>query len=182
MPWSGFIRRYEDGERSQVRELFIGINRELAPAALRERFTAYIDLALREEIDRIGEYYDPARGSSFWVAVDGPSIVGTVGLEAAGPRAIEVRRMYVHPERRRQGLVAALLAHAERTCRLQGASRIVLSTSELQSAAIALYTSAGHLLLREGVVPAPSNKTIGGGLRRFAFEKDLLDPLISPSA
>jgi hypothetical protein len=80
MSWKGNIRRYEPGDRTGVRDLFVRVNRALAPADLRDRFEAYIELALREEIERIGEYYDPARGNSFWVAVDGPAVVGTVGL------------------------------------------------------------------------------------------------------
>jgi GNAT superfamily N-acetyltransferase len=173
MSWKGNIRRYEPGDRTWVRDLFVRVNRALAPADLRDRFEAYIELALREEIERIGEYYDPARGNSFWVAVDGPAVVGTVGLETVAPGVLELRRMYVDPARRREGLGALLLRHAEEIAVRQGALRIVLSTSEIQTAAIALYRSTGYRLLREVVATEPSNKTIGGGIRRFEFEKAL---------
>ncbi len=164
------IRPYEDEDHAAVRDLFIRVNRELAPAALRDRFEAYIELALREEIDRIGEYYDAARGG-FWVAVKGGTLVGNYGLEPSGADSFELRRMYVDPAHRRRGVGALLLAHAEATCRSVGAAKLVLSTSELQAAAIALYKSAGYRLVREVVAAEATNKTVGGGIRRFGFEK-----------
>jgi putative acetyltransferase len=39
--------------------------------------------------------------------------------------------------------------------------------------AIALYKSKGYRLLREAVAIDSSNKTVGGGIRRFEFEKIL---------
>jgi putative acetyltransferase len=175
MPTPIVIRPYRDDDHHAVRDLFIRINRELAPAALHDRFEAYIALALREEIDRIGDYYDPARGGSFWVATEGGTLVGTYGLEAGGEGVFELRRMYVDPTRRRRGVGALLLAHAEATCRGKGAAKLVLGTSELQTAAIALYKAAGYRLVREVVATDATNKTVGGGIRRFEFEKSLRD-------
>ena len=171
--FSGTIRPYRDGDHDQVRDLFIRVNRGLAPAALKARFEAYIELALREEIDRIGAYYAAASASSFWVAVEGSAVAGTVGIEASAPGVYELRRMYVDPARRRRGLGRALLDHAEATCRRQGGTKIVLSTSELQTAAVALYTAAGYRLLGEVIATEATNKTVGGGIRRFEFEKEL---------
>jgi hypothetical protein len=54
------IRPYEAQDQPAVRELFIRVNRELAPAHMKEQFEAYIALSLREEIDRIPAY-DAAR-------------------------------------------------------------------------------------------------------------------------
>ena len=168
------IRPYRDEDHEAVRDLFIRVNRELAPAGLRDRFEAYIELALREEIDRIGDYYAAARGSSFSVAVDGGALVANYGLEASGDGIFELRRMYVDPAHRRRGLGALLLAHAEDTCRRRGAVKLVLSTSEVQAAALALYKAAGYRLVREVVATEASNKTVGGGIRRFEFEKTLI--------
>ena len=173
MSSSILIRPYQHEDHAAVRDLFIRVNRELAPAALRDRFEAYIELALWEEIDRIRDYYDPARGHGFWVAVEGGALVGNYGLEAAGEGRFEIRRMYVDPAHRRRGIGALLLAHAEATCRHGGASKVILSTSELQAAAIALYKSAGYRLVREVVATGATNKTVGGGIRRFEFDKSL---------
>jgi putative acetyltransferase len=52
---------------------------------------------------------------------------------------------------------------------------LTLSTSELQQAALAFYRRSGFRLLREEVGAAQSNKTVGGGIRRYHFEKELSD-------
>lgn len=50
---------------------------------------------------------------------------------------------------------------------------MVLSTSELQREAVSLYRAAEYQLVREEVAVAPSNKTSGGGIRRYHFTKEL---------
>jgi putative acetyltransferase len=156
-----------------VRELFIRVNRLLAPAAMKERFEAYIERSLGEEIDRIDDYYR-ARSGGFWVAVDGESVVGMFGLEQIAPEAMELRRMYVDPDQRRRGIARKMLAFAETECERRGFSRLDLSTSELQREALALYRGAGYQLLREELATEASNKTLGGGIKRYYFAKDLL--------
>jgi putative acetyltransferase len=81
--------------------------------------------------------------------------------------------MYVDPFARRHGVASTMLRFAEAQCLRLGARRIELSTSELQSAAIAFYEQAGYALVREAVAIDASNKTIGGGIRRYYFEKVL---------
>ena len=166
------IRRYSDSDAGQVRDLFIKVNRLLAPANLVAAFDRYIEVSLRDEIDRIPDYYREKQGG-FWVASLGPTIVGMFGLERTAPSAMELRRMYVDPDRRRQGIGAMLLQAAERQCLCQGLGTLELSTSEAQPAALQLYRRAGYRLLREETVTAQNNKTIGAGIRRYYFEKDL---------
>ena len=74
---------------------------------------------------------------------------------------------------RRRGIGRLLLAHAERACREAGYDRVVLSTAELQQAALGLYRASGYRLVREEIAAAASNKTVGSGLKRFHFEKHL---------
>jgi putative acetyltransferase len=148
----------------------------LAPLDLTERFEAYIARALAEEIERIPEYYFADSGRGFWVAEDRNEIVGYFGIEVAGPSCCELRRMYVVSDRRRRGIGKALLSEAERQCLALGAEKIVLNTSELQQAAIRLYESAGYRQVREMQAMEMTNKTVGGGIRRFVFEKMLSDP------
>ena len=81
--------------------------------------------------------------------------------------------MYVSPDHRRRGLARLMLAHAEDIARGQDYTRIELSTSEIQGAALALYESAGYVRDREIVAGDASNKTVGGGIRRFYFSKTL---------
>lgn len=167
------IRRYEDRDAAAVQELFVQVNRALAPPALREVFEAYINLAIQEEIGRIGVYYaGPMHG--FWIAEDmAGTLVGTFGLEPAAPDAVELRRMYVAPEMRRRGIGRAMLGKAEDVAKGWGAARLVLSTAEIQKAALALYHDAGYRLVREEIAGAASNRTAGAGLRRYHFEKEL---------
>jgi GNAT superfamily N-acetyltransferase len=166
------IRPFEDEDATRVRELFITVNRLLSPPHMREAFESYIARSLAEEIDRIPAYYRE-RGGEFWVAIRDKSIIGMFGLEPAGADSLELRRMYVDPSARRCGIASVMLRFAEDECRRLGARKLELSTSELQSAAIALYKRAGYRLLREAVAVNASNKTIGAGIRRYHFEKAL---------
>jgi GNAT superfamily N-acetyltransferase len=166
------IRRYADADHEAVRALFVRVNRELAPAQLKDAFERYIARSLHEEIDRIPAYYGERRGS-FWVATGPSAIVGMFGLERADHATVELRRMYVDPDARRHGVGRSMLAFAEDVARRDECRLMVLSTSELQPAAIALYRGCGYRLVREETIAEPSNKTIGEGIRRFYFEKKL---------
>jgi GNAT superfamily N-acetyltransferase len=166
------IRGFEALDAMAVRELFVLVNRLLAPPALRDAFEAYIARSLAEEIDRVEAYY-ASRSGGFWVAWRGEALVGMFGLETAAPDAMELRRMYVAPSVRRGGVGGAMLRFAEDEARRRGTGRLELSTSELQPAAVGLYRAAGYRLVREVVADATSNKTVGGGIRRFHFEKVL---------
>src|ERR1700722_5955570 len=164
------IRDFAPHDAAGVRELFIRVNRLLAPPDIKDVFEAYIARSLAEEIDRVSDYYRE-RDGGFWVAVESGNIVGIFGLEASGDDAMELRRMYVDPDVRRRGIARRMLRVAEEECRRRGRTRIVLSTSELQQEALSLYRNAGYELVCEEVAAAASNKTIGGGIRRYHFSK-----------
>lgn len=170
------LRRYEPEDAGPVRDLFTRINGTLARPGMEAAFEAYIARSIEEEIGRIPDYYGQGPGRGFWVAIDeAGALSGFFGLEPAGADAAELRRMYVAPEARRQGLARRMMAEAEAQCAAAGLRRLVLSTSELQDAAVALYHATGYRLVWEEVAEAASNKTIGGGIRRFHFEKLLGD-------
>ena len=166
------IRPFAPADGPAVRALYITVNRLLAPEHLKTAFETYIVQSLAEEMDRVEDYYR-ARDGGFWVALEGEALRGMFGLERIAPDAMELRRMYVDPADRRRGIARRLLAFAETTCRARGIARLELSTSELQKAALAFYRQAGYRLLREEVAEAASNKTLGGGIRRYYFEKAL---------
>jgi putative acetyltransferase len=166
------IRRYCDSDADAVEDLFTTVNRLLAPADLKDSFENYVTSSITEEIGRIPDYYHEHKGS-FWVATSADQMAGMYGLEAAGEREMELRRMYVGPEFRRQGIARQMLEHAEDHCRSNGINILHLSTSELQPAALSLYKAAGYRLLREEVAETVTNKTIGGGIRRYYFCKVL---------
>jgi len=166
------IRRYADADCDAVRALFIRVNRELAPPHLTDAFENYIGRSLAEEIDRIPAYYGERRGS-FWVATEESEIVAIFGLERPDAATAELRRMYVDAHARRGGVGRQMLDFAEDVARREGCRLIVLSTSELQPAAISLYRASGYRLVREEVGAEQTNKTVGAGIRRFYFEKHI---------
>lgn len=168
------IRRFRAGDARAVRDLFIRVNQGLAPPGMEAAFDAYVRRSLREEIDCLADYY-AERSGTFMVAVAGERIGGMYGLETVAPGTAELRRMYVDPDCRGQGLGRALLASAEAEALRMGFDQLVLSTSELQPAALALYRSSGYAETGEEIAQAASNKTLGGGIRRFHFSKRLRD-------
>jgi len=164
------IRPFVDSDAPAVRDLFVRVNRHLAPDLMAEAFEAYIAQSLREEIDHIPNYYWKRNGL-FFVTEVSAKIVGMYGLESIGLDAMELRRMYVDPSARGRGIGRSLLDHAEEKTRQMGKVRLLLSTSELQTAALSLYRVSGYTQLGEEVSEGQSNKKLGGGLRRFHFEK-----------
>ena len=167
------VRRYRDSDHAVVRDLFIRINHELVRPDLRDAFERYVAVSLREEIDRLGDYYAERQGA-FFVAYDGEKLAGVFGLERLGAPSAELRRMYVDAAYRRQGLARTMLDHAEQACRNAGTRLLTLSTSELQQAALAFYRASGYRLVSEETGAAQSNKTVGN-IRRYHFEKTLKD-------
>ena len=81
--------------------------------------------------------------------------------------------MYVDPDARRRGIARKMLNFAEDECRKRNRPRMNLSTSELQGDALSLYRASGYQLVREEIAVAASNKTLGGGIRRYHFTKPL---------
>ena len=165
------IRAYQRRDAVAVRNLFIRVNRDLAPPEQRAAFETYIEASLRDEIDRIDDYYRRDKDGEFWVVRQGDTLAGMFGVERLDPRHAELRRMYVTPEFRRQGLARQMLVHAEQYCRKAGFEELILSTSEVQQAALAFYRAAGYRQTHEERAETRSNKTVGGGIRRFHFVK-----------
>jgi putative acetyltransferase len=162
------VRPYRSSDQSAVIALFRAFMQELTPPALRTEFDAYVERAIGEELSRIEDYY----GEGFWVAeTDG--VIGMVGIERHAQDSAELRRMAVQSAHRRKGVGRALLATAEAFCRNAGYRKMVLSTSELQTAAMRLYEAAGYRLVREETAVRGSHKTVGAGLKRYHYEKPL---------
>jgi len=164
------IRPFEEPDAPAVQALFALVNRQLAPAGMHDAFEAYIARSMTEEMGRITAYYRQ-RDGGFWVALRDRAIAGMFGLERASSEAMELRRMYVDPSFRRTGIARSMLSFAEAECQRIGAPRLELSTSELQPAALELYRNTGYRVLREETADSISNKTVGGGIRRYYFEK-----------
>ena len=167
------IRPFTSTDQDRVTEIFIDWNRHLATPETSDAFEVYIQRSIDEEIGRIPEYYQAGPMSGFWVAETDGGVAGMVGIERLEDNEAEVRRMYVDAPYRRQGIGGRLLAHAEDFCVGAGYARIILSTSALQEAAKALYEAKGYHLVREVVADAQTNRTVGGGIRRYHYVKEL---------
>lgn len=166
------IRPYKDDDHDDVRRLFIRVNRVLAPPSMKEAFERYIERSIAEEIGRIRAYYGEHDGR-FYVARRGDAIVGMFGLERIDETTMELRRMYVALETRRLGIGRKLLEFAETVSRSLQINQLILSTSELQEAALAMYKNAGYRLLKTERANTSNVKTVGAGLLRYYFAKPL---------
>jgi GNAT superfamily N-acetyltransferase len=92
--------------------------------------------------------FDPPDGL-FVVAVRGEQVLAMGGWRRVehdtGVPTAEIKRMYVRPDARRQGLARLVLAELEASAARSGIARIVLNTGTQQPEAIALYESSGYL-------------------------------------
>jgi hypothetical protein len=66
-----------------------------------------------------------------------------------------------------------MLQCAETRARELGFAKLILSTAEVQKAAITFYRNSGYRLVRSERADTMSTKTVGGGLTRYHFEKVL---------
>jgi GNAT superfamily N-acetyltransferase len=87
--------------------------------------------------------FDPPSGV-FVVGRRGGAPVASGALRRLDDQTAEVKRMYVAPEARRQGVARAVLAYLEKHARSAGVARLVLETGDEQPEALAFYTAAGY--------------------------------------
>jgi putative acetyltransferase len=88
------------------------------------------------------EMVAPGVGTFVIARSDGVAI-GCGALRRRDASTIEVKRMYVVPEMRGQGVARQVLDHLENEARTMGAERLVLETGVYQEEAIGLYRAAG---------------------------------------
>ena len=89
--------------------------------------------------------FDPPRGLFLVGLLDGKPAAAGGWRGVEGPvRTGEIKRMFVQPWARGQGLSRLMLAELEATLAGAGYERVVLMTGEPQQAAIALYESSGY--------------------------------------
>lgn len=93
------------------------------------------------------ETYYLARGGAFWVVEQQGQVVGTAGYHPIdrGINAVEIRKMYLLPAVRGQGLGRYLLQALERQIAQQGFQRIWLETATVLQQAVLLYEKSGYL-------------------------------------
>ena len=86
--------------------------------------------------------YRPPNGAIL-VAFDGPTPVGCVCLHTLSLGLGEVKRLYVAPKARGQGLARRLMRSIEDQARVFGFTRLNLDTNAALTDAIALYRASG---------------------------------------
>lgn len=94
-------------------------------------------------------------GGEFWVVEQNGQLVGTAGYYpvARGNQAVEIRKMYLLPAVRGQGLGRYLLQTLEATIAAKGFKQIWVETATVLKAAVILYE-------RSGYVPATGVETV----------------------
>jgi GNAT superfamily N-acetyltransferase len=98
--------------------------------------------------DLVGDYVQPS--GLFVVAYTSTGVpAGCGGFRTydQGEHVAEVRKMYVHPDQRGQGLGRRILNHLEQHAVGRGARKMLLETGALNVSAIRLYTAAGYLTI-----------------------------------
>lgn len=133
-----------------------------------------VDELYDELVERYG---DPGNGpfrpedvtgprSVFLVARLDGRVVGCGGLREEAPDIAEVKRMYVRPEARGEGLGRRLLVELEGQAVRMGFKRIRLETGIPQPEALGLYESSGYRRI-------PNYGEYKDDSRTVSFEKDL---------
>jgi putative acetyltransferase len=78
------------------------------------------------------------------VAYAGAELVGCGAFKEFAADSVEIKRMFVQPEHRQQGVAQAVLAELERWASELGYASCVLETGKRQPEAIALYQRCGY--------------------------------------
>jgi ribosomal protein S18 acetylase RimI-like enzyme len=130
------VRRYEARDNEQVWALHwegvLGTTRDYP----------VVDPKYDDDLTRLEEEY-LGEGSNFWVAEGSDGLVGMAAVRRIDERTGRLRRMRVTEAWRRRGVAAALLAQAIAFCRSCGYTRLILDTTEHQTAAQRMYERAG---------------------------------------
>ncbi len=150
------IRRYEPRDNDAVWALHLeGV------AATRE------DVAVGPEYDddlRNIEAEYLSEGSCFWITEVEEEPIAMAAIQRIDAQTGRLRRMRVTAPWQRRGVARLLLKTAEDFCREQGYSRLILDTTEQQTAAHKLYEKAGFARTGERLV---------GPFTVFFYAKDL---------
>ena len=126
--------------------------------------TMYDFEVMRQELER---------GITWLQAVDDGRLCGFASAGPSAPKEFKLHKLYVHPERQREGIGAALLKRIESIARAHSASRLVLNVNKRNEIAITAYRKHGFTI-RESVVV-----DIGGG---FVMDDYVMVKTLEPGA
>lgn len=121
-------------------------------AELGERLDAGFDPSLALTVDP-AEVTPPAGDFMLMREVATAEVVGFGAVRVMSPGVVEIKRMWLKPDVRGQGLGRFLLSSLENRARALGARRVLLAVSEHLVEACGLYRSEGY----EPVAPYEDN-------------------------
>jgi len=81
------------------------------------------------------------------LALDNDGPVGCGALKEYAPGVMEIKRMYVPPEKRGKGIASKVLSELEKWAGELSYSKCILETGKKQPEAIALYKKNGYTLI-----------------------------------
>lgn len=96
----------------------------------------------------VEEFYWQTQKGEFWVVLDpNGKVVGTSAFleRGHGPKCVEIRKMYLLPEARGQGLGKALLQLMEERIKLKGYDSMYVQTASVLREACSMYKKAGYV-------------------------------------
>jgi ribosomal protein S18 acetylase RimI-like enzyme len=145
LPQAVLIRHYEARDHDGIWRL----HRE----GVRQTRSEYPGAAkgYEDDLRAIEETY-LSEGSNFWVVEAPEGLVGMATIFRIDAKTGRLRRMRVTEARRRRGLVRTLLDTAVAFCRESGCDRVILDTTEQQTAAQKLYEGSGFARTGERVI------------------------------
>ena len=127
---------------------------ELRPARMTDPQVAPLLAALEQEyFQRYGENVEMSRADAdefdppagiFLVLLDGDITAAGGGYRPHAAGVCEVKRMWTHPDYRRQGLAERVLGALEDAATGAGYARLILETGPRQPEAAALYERRGY--------------------------------------
>jgi GNAT superfamily N-acetyltransferase len=102
----------------------------------------------KEELERYPpEAFEPPDGAFLLLLRDGQAIGGGAFMRHSDPLTAEFKRVWTHPDLRRQGLARRVLVELEAQARRQGYTRVFLTTGFRQPEAVGLYLNNGYTAL-----------------------------------
>jgi putative acetyltransferase len=137
------IRDWQPADRQSVAELIAQVLTEYGLAS--GKLSSEADGADWDVLHVEEAYW--ATGGEFWV-VEQQHLVGTAGYYpiARGKNAVEIRKMYLLPQVRGQGLGRHLLQQLEQTIIARGFQQIWIETASVLKEAVRLYENSGYRL------------------------------------